>query len=95
MESYAILDEVNGILRQYPDYKLAISGHTDDIGDARANQTLSESRSKACYDYFIFRGVKTERIRYAGFGEDRPIANNGTSAGREMNRRVEFELTLD
>jgi len=95
MESYAILDELTGILRQYPDYRLSISGHTDDIGDEARNQRLSEDRAKACYDYFIFRGVKPERLRVAGFGESKPIADNRSSEGRELNRRVEFELTLD
>ncbi len=95
MESYAVLDELTGILRQYPDYRLSISGHTDDIGDTERNQRLSEDRAKACYDYFIFRGVKPDRLRAVGFGEDRPIADNKSSEGRELNRRVEFELTLD
>lgn len=95
MESYAILDELTGILRQYPDYKLSISGHTDNVGDDMRNQRLSEERAKACYDYFMFRGVKSERIRAAGFGKSRPIADNRSAEGRELNRRVEFELILD
>jgi outer membrane protein OmpA-like peptidoglycan-associated protein len=94
-ESYAILDEIVGILRQYPDYKLAISGHTDNIGDDGTNLRLSSDRAKTCYDYFAFRGISTTRLRYAGFGEMRPIASNESATGREMNRRVEFELTLD
>ena len=93
--SFDILDGVVEILRQYPDYKLSISGHTDDVGDEDENLELSRERAKACYDYLIFRGIKAERLRYAGFGEARPIASNDTNAGREKNRRVEFELTLD
>lgn len=94
-ESYAVLDEIVTIMRQYPDYTLSISGHTDDIGNDERNLELSQQRAKACYDYLIFRGIKTERLRHAGFGENRPIAENTTASGRELNRRVEFELILD
>ena len=91
-QSYAVLDEVVTIMRQNQAYTLIISGHTDDVGDDEENFKLSQDRAKACYDYLIFRGVKAERIRYAGFGEARPIASNETNEGRVQNRRVEFEL---
>ncbi|MCB9306175.1 MAG: OmpA family protein [Lewinellaceae bacterium] len=94
-ESFSILDEIVEIMRQYPDYTLSISGHTDNVGDEQKNKRLSEARAKACYDYFMFRGIKAKRLRYAGFGENRPIAENDTPEGREQNRRVEFELVLD
>ena len=93
--SYDVLDEVVSLMRQNPSYSLSISGYTDDVGDDEANLRLSQDRTKACYDYLIFRGVKAERIRYAGFGEARPIASNATAEGREQNRRVEFELIVD
>lgn len=93
--SYAVLDTVILILRQYPDYKLAISGYTDNVGSEESNLKLSNDRAKACYDYFIFRGIKADRLRYAGFGPARPIKSNDTAEGREMNRRVEFELMLE
>lgn len=94
-DSYSILDEIVAIMRENPAYTLSISGYTDDIGDEETNLTLSQNRAKACYDYLLFRGIKAERLRYAGFGENRPIADNKTSEGRELNRRVEFELLLD
>jgi outer membrane protein OmpA-like peptidoglycan-associated protein len=93
--SYAILDEIVEIMRQYPDYKLSISGHTDNVGDDDTNLRLSTERAKACQDYFIFRGISAARLRFAGFGEARPLADNDSASGREVNRRVEFELTLD
>ena len=93
--SYAVLDTVIMILRQYPDYKLAISGYTDNVGSEESNIKLSQDRAKACYDYFIFRGIKADRLRYAGFGPARPIKSNDNAYGREMNRRVEFELMLE
>lgn len=93
--SFPVLDEIVEIMRQYPDYTLSISGHTDNVGDELKNMKLSESRAKTCYDYLLFRGIKAERLRYAGFGEERPIFSNDTKDGREQNRRVEFELVLD
>ena len=93
--SYDVLDEVVAIMRKDASYSLSISGYTDDIGDDEENLRLSQDRSKACYDYLIFRGIKAERIRFTGFGEARPIASNDTVAGREQNRRVEFELILE
>jgi outer membrane protein OmpA-like peptidoglycan-associated protein len=94
-ESYAVLDEVVAIMREYPAYSLSISGHTDDVGSDSRNQRLSEDRAKACLDYLVFRGIKAERMRSAGFGEARPIATNDTPEGREQNRRVAFELVLE
>jgi len=94
-QSFAVLDEIVDIMRQYPDYNLAIGGHTDNVGDDDGNLRLSTERAKTCYDYLVFRGIKTARLRYAGFGELRPLGDNNTPEGRELNRRVEFELTLD
>ncbi len=93
--SYDVLDEVVTIMRQNPAYSLSISGFTDNEGDDQDNFKLSQDRAKACYDYFLFRGVKAERIRFTGFGEARPIASNDTAEGREQNRRVEFELIVE
>ncbi len=94
-QSFPVLDEFVDIMRQYPDYTLSISGYSDNVGDENRNFRLSQARAKTCYDYLIFRGIKAERLRYAGFGEVRPIAPNNTAEGREQNRRVEFELVLD
>ena len=93
--SFAVLDRVAELMRKYPDYKLRISGHTDSVGDAAANQRLSEARAKTCFDYLIARGVAPSRMIHQGFGESRPIADNRFKEGRDQNRRVEFELYLD
>ncbi len=90
--SFAILDKIAEILKKYPDYNLIISGHTDNTGRAVINQRLSERRAKACYEYLINRGLAPSRMRYAGYGESRPIADNLTTQGRSLNRRVEFKL---
>lgn len=94
-ESYDVLDEVVTLMRKNTSYSLSISGFTDNEGDDEDNLRLSQDRAKACYDYLIFRGIKADRIRFAGFGEARPIATNDTAEGRELNRRVEFELILE
>ncbi|MCB9290458.1 MAG: OmpA family protein [Lewinellaceae bacterium] len=94
-ESLQILKQVADILKRYPDYKLRISGHTDSVGSAEFNQALSENRAKACYQYIITLGVAPARMSYVGYGETRPIANNKYQAGREKNRRVEFDIYLD
>ena len=90
--SYDILDQVADIMYRYPDYKLVISGHTDNTGSEERNLQLSDDRAKACYDYLIKVGVSEARITYVGFGEAMPIASNERSSGRRLNRRVEFEL---
>jgi outer membrane protein OmpA-like peptidoglycan-associated protein len=93
-ESYPILDQIAEILKTYADHSLKIGGHTDSIGSSTKNQDLSERRAKACYDYFISKGISVDRMEYAGFGETRPIADNKYKAGREKNRRVEFDVYL-
>lgn len=94
LPSYEVLDQIVEIMRQYPDYYMSISGHTDDVGDDTANQVLSEKRAKACYDYLVAMGVEPGRLVYQGFGESAPIADNISVVGRLMNRRVEFSMYI-
>ena len=91
-ESFRILRQIARIMERYPDYNLSIAGHTDNVGNPSANQSLSERRAKACYDYLISQGIPASRISYAGFGESRPIADNNTLNGKRLNRRVEFNI---
>ena len=77
---------------EYSEYRLEISGHTDNTGRDAFNQELSEERAKACYDYLVSQGVSSRRLSYVGFGETKPIADNDTREGRQLNRRVEFNL---
>lgn len=93
-QSFKVLDEVADVLLKYPEYSVRISGHTDSQGDDKMNQDLSERRAKTCFDYLVSKGVPAARLSSAGFGETKPIADNGTKAGRDANRRVEFELYL-
>ena len=93
-ETYAILDQVVSVLSKYPEYNLTIDGHTDSVGDDKSNQSLSESRAKACMDYFVSKGITAARMKSAGFGETKPIADNNTTEGKSKNRRVEFALDV-
>ncbi|MBX2926753.1 MAG: OmpA family protein [Saprospiraceae bacterium] len=93
-ESFPILDQVVQVMRDYPAYHLRIKGHTDSVGKAEANQTLSENRARTCYQYLINSGISADRLSFAGLGQTMPIADNKNSAGRALNRRVEFDLFL-
>lgn len=92
--SYEVLDEIKETMLRYPNYRLMIEGHTDDAGDNRQNQILSENRAKACYNYLINAGVSPLNIQYIGYGEMKPIADNKSKRGRALNRRVDFKLEM-
>ncbi len=92
--SYETLDQITDILLRYPSYNARISGHTDSVGAAASNLSLSEKRAKACYDYLVKEGIAASRLSHNGYGETRPIATNDSAEGRRINRRVEFELYL-
>jgi len=87
------LNEVVKILQDNPDLKLSIDGHTDNTGTAEKNHSLSESRANAVKDYLVSKGIDANRLTAAGHGQDEPIADNKTAAGRKKNRRVEMKLS--
>lgn len=90
--SKSILDKIVELMQAYPNYQLNLVGYTDDVGRASTNQSLSKRRAKACYDYIVEKTIDADRLSYEGLGESNPIGDNKTKAGREMNRRVEFNL---
>ncbi len=94
VSSYAMLDEVVGILKEYPDYSLKMGGHTDNVGDDNSNYLLSQARVDAVKSYLVSKGVPLSRIDATGYGETKPIAANTTAVGKMQNRRVELELVL-
>jgi outer membrane protein OmpA-like peptidoglycan-associated protein len=89
------LDHHVAYLSQNPSTPLTIEGHTDSIGSTQYNQRLSERRANAVRRYLIEKGISSARIRIVGYGEQRPIADNKTPEGRALNRRAEFEVTVD
>lgn len=91
-ESYAKLDKVVSLLKIHEDFKLKISGYTDNTGGADLNLKLSDDRAHACEKYIIGKGISASRITAKGYGEENPIGSNDTKEGRAKNRRVEFQL---
>jgi len=91
-ESTAELEKLFGLLNKNPKMKIEICGHTDNIGDDKYNQTLSENRAKAVYEYLVTHGIAKERLTYKGYGETVPIDTNNTEEGRANNRRTEFKV---
>jgi len=86
------LNEVAKILEENPDMKLYIDGHTDNTGTPAINEKLSNDRANAVKQYFISKGIAESRLFAAGHGQDEPIADNKTAAGRQKNRRVVMKL---
>ena len=90
-ESFALLQEVAGILQEHPELlRVRVEGHTDNKGSASTNLTLSQARAAAVREYLIARGVAGERLVAEGFGESRPLATGENEAAWARNRRVEF-----
>ena len=87
-----ILDDIAELLRKCEDIPLEISGHTDSQGRESMNQQLSQERAQAVLDALRDRRVLTASYRAVGYGEERPVADNGSASGREANRRIEFRL---
>lgn len=84
------LDAIKEILKNYPNAKFAINGHTDNVGNAKANQKLSEQRAKAVMDALIAKGVNPANLTSNGYGSTKPVKSNKTAAGRAENRRTEI-----
>lgn len=87
------IDRLAQLMAVYPERSVRIEGHTDSAGDDARNQTLSERRAAAVRDALLARGVDAKRVEAVGYGETRPIADNGTPAGRQKNRRIEIVLS--
>ena len=87
------LATVAGILLAYPDLRLEVDGHTDNVGDADYNQALSERRAEAVRGYLVQQGIPTTAIAAFGFGESQPVVSNSIPSGRQQNRRVELVVS--
>jgi outer membrane protein OmpA-like peptidoglycan-associated protein len=88
-ESFARLDVIVEYLLHKKSARVEISGHTDNVGNVKANQKLSEKRANACRDYLVSKGVDGARVVAVGYGDARPIAPNESAEGRQKNRRIE------
>lgn len=90
--SYVELNKLITLLHRYPTMIIRINGHTDILGGHDYNIGLSNRRSKAVVDYLIQHGIASHRVSNKGYGSTSPIADNETIEGRQLNRRVEFEI---
>ncbi len=89
-DSQPIIEQVVKLLNASPDLKLEVQGHTDNAGTAPHNQTLSEGRANAVVGSLMAQGVTLARLQPKGYGQTKPLADNGTEDGRAKNRRVEL-----
>lgn len=87
------LEILLGLLRENPKMTIEIQGHTDNTGNDVQNMALSNARAKAVYNYLLEQDVEAERLKYKGYGKDKPIASNASPEGRQKNRRTSFVVT--
>jgi OOP family OmpA-OmpF porin len=89
-ESEPLVEQIVELLKQNADLKLSVEGHTDNVGDAKSNQKLSEERATSVVAALTKTGISGTRLSSIGFGQDRPVADNRSEEGRAKNRRVEL-----
>jgi len=89
-ESMTEISRIAKLMQENAEVKFSVEGHTDNTGNAASNQTLSEARSTAVMDKLVEMGISKDRLKSAGKGQTKPIADNSTDEGRAKNRRVEF-----
>jgi outer membrane protein OmpA-like peptidoglycan-associated protein len=89
------LAKVAGILQAYPGLKVQVEGYTDSVGGDDYNQKLSENRAGAVRDFLVSQGVSMDNISAAGYGKNKPVADNSTAQGRSQNRRVNLVVSGD
>ncbi len=89
-ESNGAINKIFKLMQKQPDLKFSVEGHTDSDGDDAKNMELSKARGKAVMERLISMGISADRLKYTGWGESKPIADNSTAEGKANNRRVEF-----
>jgi outer membrane protein OmpA-like peptidoglycan-associated protein len=89
-ESNGAINKIFELMQKQLDLNFSVEGHTDSDGDEAKNQTLSEQRAKAVMDRLISMGISANRLKSAGWGESKPLADNTTAEGKANNRHVEF-----
>lgn len=89
-ESMPVVDQIIEMMKQATDIKISVEGHTDSDGSNESNLKLSQARAEAVVDAIVKGGIERTRLSSAGFGEEKPIADNSTEEGKAKNRRVEL-----
>src|SRR5690606_4629906 len=90
--SAPVLEKAAAVLVQYPTLRVRVVGHTDNVGSHATNVALSKRRAEAVKAYLMKRGVEAARVETHGEGPDSPVSSNATRAGRQANRRIEFQI---
>ena len=91
--SRTVLDKAVAVLKEYPDVRVNIVGHTDDVGAAEFNLDLSRRRAEAVKKYLVDHGIDSGRVTTEGRGSTDPDVPNDSEINRAKNRRIEFEIT--
>jgi outer membrane protein OmpA-like peptidoglycan-associated protein len=91
-DAYKKLDIVAKMMRNNPDMKIELGGHTDALGNSTRNQIQSQERAESAKSYLLSKGVPRNRIEAKGYGNKKPITNNKTDADRQINRRVDIKV---
>ena len=89
-ESQVIVDQIAEMLKANASLNVSIEGHTDNVGTAASNKTLSENRAKSVMNAIVGKGIGKSRLSSKGWGQEKPLADNRTEDGRAKNRRVEI-----
>lgn len=93
--SYNSLGELAEVLKKRSEFKLLLSGHTDNAGSPESNLVLSKNRTQSVKNYLVQNGIDPDRIKTEWFGQAKPIASNSTPEGRQQNRRVEMNIIFE
>ncbi|MCX6258494.1 MAG: OmpA family protein [Bacteroidia bacterium] len=91
-DSYAELDRVVQLFKDYPTLEIEVSGHTDNVGSDEVNNKLSQDRAQAVKDYLVSQGIQAQKIQAKGYGKSKPVAANDSEEGKAKNRRVDFTI---
>lgn len=89
------LNELAGLMKQHPEWKLRLEGHTDNVGKPESNLTLSKNRTLAVKKYLVAKGADEKNIITEWYGHTKPVADNSTPEGRQRNRRVEMTIVFE
>ncbi len=92
-ESEVELKQLIRFLTENPRVTIEISGYTDNVGNDKSNQLLSENRARTVYNNLILNKISPSRLSYQGYGKNKPLTENATEEGRKNNRRTEFKIT--